>query len=191
MGLFLIFSNIYWQYINSFTSSYIHFLETVTRKWTTLFAPKIFKLYQKRKTLCEKCPNTELLVRIFLHSDWIWRDTPYLSVFSLNKGKYGPEKSLYMGTFHAVKPILRVTCCRWSWIFFKKTFSRSSHPKEFCKTISLKYLPKLTGDYLHKSIFKKYIRWQCLETLFQKRLVHRCFPVHFLKFFRTGCLWFR
>ena len=28
--------------------------------------------------------------------------TEYLSVFSLNTGKYGPEKFLYLGTFHAV-----------------------------------------------------------------------------------------
>ena len=30
----------------------------------------------KRGTLCEKCPNTELfLVRIFLYSDWIQENT--------------------------------------------------------------------------------------------------------------------
>ena len=40
--------------------------------------------------LCELCPNTEFfLVRIFQHWDWIRRDTPYLSVFSPNAGKYG------------------------------------------------------------------------------------------------------
>ena len=32
-----------------------------------------------------------ILVRIFLHLDWIRRDTPYLSVFSPNAGKCGPE----------------------------------------------------------------------------------------------------
>ena len=54
-------------------------------------------------TLCEMCPNTEFfLVRIFPHSDWIWRDTKYLSVFSPNAGKYGPEKTPYLDTFHAV-----------------------------------------------------------------------------------------
>ena len=38
-------------------------------------------------SLREKCPNTEFfLVRIFPHSDWIWRDTPYS----------------YLDTFHAV-----------------------------------------------------------------------------------------
>ena len=33
-----------------------------------------------------------ILVCIFPHSDWIRRDTPYLSVFSPNAGKCGPEK---------------------------------------------------------------------------------------------------
>ena len=33
------------------------------------------------------------LVRIFPHSDWR-KDTEYLSVFSSNAGKYGPEKYL-------------------------------------------------------------------------------------------------
>ena len=32
------------------------------------------------------------LVRIFPHSDWIWRDKKYLSVFSRNAGKCGREK---------------------------------------------------------------------------------------------------
>ena len=32
------------------------------------------------------------LVRIFPRSDWIRRDTPYLSEFSLNAEKYRPEK---------------------------------------------------------------------------------------------------
>ena len=40
----------------------------------------------------EKCPNTEsFLAHIFPHSDWIWSDTSYLSVFSPNAGKYGSE----------------------------------------------------------------------------------------------------
>ena len=54
-------------------------------------------------SLREKCPNTEFfLVRIFPHSDWIRRDTSYLSVFSPNVGKYEPEKTLYLDTFHTV-----------------------------------------------------------------------------------------
>ena len=61
---------------------------------------------QKQSTLREKCPKTEFfLIRIFRHSGWIWRDTKYLSVFSPNVGKYGPEKSLYLDTIHAVQ------CC--------------------------------------------------------------------------------
>ena len=53
--------------------------------------------------LREKCPNTEFfMVRILPHSDWIRRVTEYLSVFSPNARKYGPEKSPYLDTFHAV-----------------------------------------------------------------------------------------
>ena len=49
------------------------------------------------------CQNTEFfLVRIFPHSDWIRRDTSYLSAFSPNAVKYGAEKTPYLDTFHAV-----------------------------------------------------------------------------------------
>ena len=48
----------------------------------------------------EKCPNTEFfLVLIFPHSDCM----EYLST---NVGKYGPEKTPYSETFHAVKGFL-------------------------------------------------------------------------------------
>ena len=42
------------------------------------------------------------VVCIFSHSDWIRRDTEYLSVFSPNAGKYSPAKTPYLDTFHAV-----------------------------------------------------------------------------------------
>ena len=49
------------------------------------------------------------LVRIFSHSSWIRRDTEYLSVFSPNVEKYGPEK-------------LRILTLFTQWISLK-TFS--------------------------------------------------------------------
>ena len=58
----------------------------------------------------EKCPNTELfLVRIFLHSDRIRRDTSYLSVFSPNAGKFGPELTPYLNIFHGVWDSLKIS----------------------------------------------------------------------------------
>ena len=55
-----------------------------------------------RNTLLEKCSNTEFfLVCIFSHWNWIRRDTEYLSVFSANTEKQGPEKTSYLDTFHA------------------------------------------------------------------------------------------
>ena len=54
-------------------------------------------------TLREKCPDTEFfLVHIFPQSNKIRRDTKYLSVFSPNAGKYGPEKTPYLDTLHIV-----------------------------------------------------------------------------------------
>ena len=39
-------------------------------------------------------------------------DMPYLSVFSPNAGKYEPEKTPYLDTFHAVKCALVLSDCR-------------------------------------------------------------------------------
>ena len=64
--------------------------------------------------LREKYPNTELfLVRIFPHSDWIRS----LSVFSQNAGKYGPEITPYLDTFHAVQCIEIYTIFPLYWGF--------------------------------------------------------------------------
>ena len=54
-------------------------------------------------TLREKSPKTEFfLVCIFPQLDRIQRDTECLFVFSPNAGKYGPENTRYLDTFHAV-----------------------------------------------------------------------------------------
>ena len=61
--------------------------------------------YLYTQPLCENCPNTYFfLVRIFPHLEWIRRDAENLSIFSSNVGKYGPEKTAYLDTFHAVNP---------------------------------------------------------------------------------------
>ena len=39
-------------------------------------------------------------------------DTKYLSLFSSNVGKYGPENTLYLDTFHVVK-----TMCQFELIW--------------------------------------------------------------------------
>ena len=50
---------------------------------------------------CEKCPNTEVfLVRIFPHSDWLRRDTPYLRIspYSVRMWENMDQKKLCMWT---------------------------------------------------------------------------------------------
>ena len=88
--------------------SFVDFQFLILKK-TWFFSPVLKKINRNKKmdafqgcTLREKCPYRGFfLVRIFPHSDWIRRLTPYLSVFSLNAGKYGPEKSPYLDTFYS------------------------------------------------------------------------------------------
>ena len=57
-------------------------------------------LLSEKHSLREKCPNTELvLVRIFVFISYF---QIFWSAFGLNTGKYGPELTPYLGTFHAV-----------------------------------------------------------------------------------------
>ena len=64
---------------------------TVSHTTKTIHHHHGHNLSAERCSLREKCPNTELfLARIFLHSDWICA------------GKYGLQKTPYLGTFHAV-----------------------------------------------------------------------------------------
>ena len=115
------------------------------------------KLIKCKALHCVKCPNTELiLVRIFLYSDWIRRDTEYLSEFSPNTEKYGPEITPYLDTFHVV---LETTKACWSlvglifvlliifqhisYIFFFKYFN-------YLKFTSYKVEEALTGMKLQE-----------------------------------------
>ena len=88
-------------YLKSDQDSVSHFLFLFTIPVSLFQFGQIW--YRWTDTLREKCLNTEIfLVRIFPHSHWIRRDTRYLSVFSPNAEKYGPEKTPYLDTFHAV-----------------------------------------------------------------------------------------
>ena len=76
------------------------------------------------------------LVRIFPHSDWMWRDKKYLSVFSRNAGKNGTEK-------------LRI------WILFTQCYSKYYLGYLFvCTDTNLKQEAK-TDRKNQEVIFKK------------------------------------
>ena len=71
-------------------------IETIT---LTIIPIKILELSKRTKKFAFLLPlHSMKSVRIwsysgphFPHSDRIWRGSPYLSVFSPNPGKYGPE----------------------------------------------------------------------------------------------------
>ena len=94
------FLNLKWKYISWITNKNLWLGYQLEKKRVL----KIFLLF-------EKCPNTEFfLVRIFPHSDWIRKDTPYIFVFSPNTCKYGPERAPYLDTFHAVSFRIQSEC---------------------------------------------------------------------------------
>ena len=68
----------------------------------------------------------------------------------------------------------------------KRIFCRSNHLDVFCVKGPLKYLAKLTGKHVYRSLFLKKTSGRRPATLFKKRLMHRVFPVKFLKLFRAA-----
>ena len=116
------------------------------------------------------CPNAEFfLVPIFPHSDWIRRNTEYLSVFNLNVGKYGPGKTPYLDIFHAlILIILFETQKQPLVVFYKKAV--------------LWNFAIFIGKHL---CWKPFLNKVPACNLFSKRLKHKCFSVNISKFLRT------
>ena len=81
------------------------------------------------------------LVHIFPHSEWIRRDTSYLHAFSLNAGKYRPEKLRKRTPF-----------TQWTWYPF--SYSRESRDHDVMVLFPLK-------NKSFASIWK--INWLCLR----------------------------
>ena len=126
----LLFTSIY--FFSGLIRSFSFFTPSKrTQNWFTiiryildvLFIPFIYIYsYLHFLTLREKCPNTEFfLARIFPYLDRIERFTPWISVFSRNTGKYGPEKTPYLNTFHAVLSTL--TCLYLFTLTYPNKFS--------------------------------------------------------------------
>ena len=91
---------LFWSMTINFVWSRFHYSQIVHFLQNSLYGLFYYIFYQLR----ENCPNTEFfLVRIFLYLYRIRRLAPRISVFSsANTGIYGPEKTPYLDTFHAV-----------------------------------------------------------------------------------------
>ena len=96
---------------------YVNFLKF----WKiTFFAEHLRKTALKDNTAWKVPVFGVLLVRIFPHSNWMRRDTQYLSVLSPKSGKYGPENSEYEHFSRSVMLIFSVYSKtirwhNWSW----------------------------------------------------------------------------
>ena len=105
---------------------------------------------------------------IIPHSDWIRRDTSYRSVFSQNVVKYGPGKTPYLDSFHAVRSneeYWRISDLTTNQtVIFTDVFQRSyfkylrrhSEPVQSITDVLLKSLNRLNSQEIKKSfIFKR------------------------------------
>ena len=89
--------------------------------------------------------------------------------------------------------------CHINWIECLLGLDRSSDPRCSVKKGVLKNFKNFTGKLLCQSLVFNKVAGLRLATLFKKRLWHRCFPVNFVKFFRTffyrippdDCFWLR
>ena len=103
-----------------------------------------------------------ILVHIFPHSDWIWKDTEYLPVFSPNEGKYGPEELwvrqvwILFCTFES-----SITWCSSS-VVFKKFFWIVLHCGRISSYLTSYIIPS------KQMCFKNYQRWwMIIQFIFQ------------------------
>ena len=100
--------------------------------------------------------------------------TPFLSVFSPNAEKYGPEKTAYLDTFHAVLKIQDSDSDSPL-----DSISRSSRLKEFLVKGVLKICSKFTGEYPCRSVIS-------IKLLIEITIRHGFSTVHLLHNFRTA-----
>ena len=148
---------------------YFHCKNFILNIWVSCYPKKITSFFEPCHILREKCPNTEFfLVRIFPHSDWIRRDTPYLSVLSPNAGKYAPEKTPYLDTFHAVILVhFRLTNNRYCTVISVKLLQKFNVLKSKLWIFAKVYLAKLflisiSGKFINVK-FLIYTTWQFAE----------------------------
>ena len=68
--------------------------------------------------------------RIFPHSDWIWRDRKYLSLFSPKAGKMPTRITPNLDTFYAVNVALFITSIQRSFLQLLILFHKSTAKKQ-------------------------------------------------------------
>ena len=136
-------------------------------------------VFLKTTALREKCLYSELCwsTSSRIRTEY---NAPYLSVFSLNAGEYGPEWHVITYTFHAVLVCLGNSHC----MLIQKQF-----PEAFCNKGALRNFAKFTEKHLRQILFLNKIAalaWSC--NFIKKRLWRRCFTKNFAKFLRAPFL---
>ena len=91
------------------------------------------------------------LVRVFRYFDWKRRDTTYLSVFSLNAEKYGPEILEYGNFSHSIS-LRMFQNSKNNWVGFVCFFMTSSKVPKLTKH---EYIVKRFSNFYWKNLNKE------------------------------------
>ena len=92
---------------------------------------------------------------------------------------------LYMVSYAKLVLMMVSGECRSIVFVFLSYDFRSSRPEVLCKKGVLTNFIKFTGKHLCQSLFFNKVTGRRPVTLLNKKLWHRCFSVHFMKFLRT------
>ena len=112
------------------------------------------------------------LVHIFPHLDLIRRDTEYLPIFSLNAGKYGPEKLRIRTFFTHCQP-----ACKDSSLL--EAAPQSCSLEKFSGKVVLKICNKFTGEHPCQNAISVKLLCNFIEIALQ----HGWSPVNLLNIF--------
>ena len=135
-----------------------------------------FKLLSKVVTAWKVSVFEVFLVRIYSHLEWIWRDRKYLSAFSPNAGKQGPEKlrirTVFTQRVHRHGKLTSIydyfISLLTKIIFSGKFHFRTSckHPLRYMFLFLLVFFSSSLGNLLCELLIKKrFSLWQTDECL--------------------------
>ena len=114
-----------------------------------------------------------------------WQNCEFLSIFLTKEGLSKYIKHLCkIRLWDELQKEEVVGKCFVKKVFLKSTETHNFVIISYCECI-LKNFTKFTGKHLCWSLFFDKVAGLKPETLFKKKLQHRCLPVYFVKFLRT------
>ena len=112
----------------------------------------------------------DFLICIFRHLDWIRRDTSYLFVFSLNAGKYRPEKLQIRTLFTQSKGQMNPQSTCFSIRASNSKFSKLHRTKHFVREINTNETKPKQSQFNLSKTSNTIVLWFSFWKLITKKL---------------------